>query len=104
MKSQSIDNEEKRTGSIVENECMMVTFRGRVVVRASGGSDVQEGECFFFFFARDRLRMHHVEKEDPFCLYTHSFPKSHWMGFGTSGAGWLPFCLAFQAPRRLIDL
>lgn len=50
MKSQSIDNEEKRTGSIVENECMMVTFRGRVVVRASGGSDVQEGECFFFFF------------------------------------------------------
>lgn len=48
MKSQSIDNGEKRTGSIVENECMMVTFRGRVVVRASGGSDVQERGYFFF--------------------------------------------------------
>lgn len=47
MKSQSIDNGEKRTGSIVENECMMVTFWGRVVVRASGGSDVQERGYFF---------------------------------------------------------
>lgn len=85
MKSQSMDNGEKPTGSIVENECVKVNFRGRVVVRASGRSDVQEGECFFF--ARDRLRMHHVEKENPFCLYTHSFPKSHWMGFGKSGVG-----------------
>lgn len=83
MKSQSMDNGEKPTGSIVENECVKVNFRGRVVVRASGGRTCKkEG----IFFARDRLRMHHVEKEDPFCLYTHSFPKSHWMGFGKFGA------------------
>lgn len=47
MKSQSIDNGEKRTGSIVENECVKANFRGRVVVRASGGSDVQERGYFF---------------------------------------------------------
>lgn len=47
MKSQSMDNGDKPTGSIVENECVMVTFRGRVVVGASGRSDVQERGYFF---------------------------------------------------------
>lgn len=56
---------------------------GKSCCKSEWRKDVQERG---YFFARDRLRMHHVEKEDPFYLYTHSFPKSHWMGFGKFGA------------------